>query len=229
MQFPLILASNSPRRRQLLTLSGWPFEVFAVEVDERQLAGEGPEAYVARLAETKARIAAQKRNAPGLYIGADTTVFLDGEILGKPQDEAEARRMLRQLRGRVHQVYSGVTVFSSLDGTQQTAVCITDVPMRNYSDEEIEAYVQSGDPLDKAGAYAIQHPDFQPVARMEGCFASVMGLPLCGLATMLHRFGLPAVTDVPTNCQRFLNYNCPVYSRYYHRESESKRIICENT
>ncbi len=211
----LILASNSPRRRELMRLLGWPFEVFAVEVDERLLPGESPERYVLRLAEEKARRAAQVRNIPAFYIGADTTVFLEGAILGKPQDAEEARHMLKQLRGRVHQVYSGLAVLRAEDGTCRRTVCVTDVPMRAYTDEEIEAYIQSGDPFDKAGAYAIQHPWFQPVARMEGCFAGVMGFPLCHLASLLRTFGLEPPMDVPVACQQSLNYRCPVHTFYY--------------
>ncbi len=215
MSIPIILASNSPRRRELMRLTGWPFEVFAVEVDERLRPGESPEQYVLRLAKEKAYRAAQRRNTPGLYIGADTTVFLEGTILGKPQDAEEARRMLKQLRGRVHQVYSGLAVLRAEDETCRSTICVSDVAMRTYTDEEIEAYIQSGDPFDKAGAYAIQHPWFQAVARMEGCFAGVMGFPLCHLASLLRTFGLAAPAEIPTACQQFLNYDCPVHAFYY--------------
>jgi septum formation protein len=92
-----------------------------------------------------------------------------------------------------------------------TDLCVTEVPMRDYSDQEIEAYVQTGDPLDKAGAYAIQHPDFQPVDDLSGCFASVMGLPVCHLVRSLRKLDIPPRADVPTNCQSLLNYQCPVY------------------
>jgi predicted house-cleaning NTP pyrophosphatase (Maf/HAM1 superfamily) len=132
--------------------------------------------------------------------------------LGKPADPSEAKRMLRQLRGRVHQVYTGIAALRVPEGNLLADACVTDVPMRAYSEAEIEAYVQTGDPLDKAGAYAIQHPRFQPVESMRGCYASVMGLPLCHVTRLLERMGLPPRADVPAQCQFFLNYACPVFA-----------------
>ena len=120
--------------------------------------------------------------------------------------------MLRQLRGHSHQVYTGIAVLRVRDGNLLTDVCVTDVPMRDYSDEEIEAYVQTGDPLDKAGAYAIQHASFQPVSSMQGCYASVMGLPMCHVTRLLEQMRLPRRADVPARCQLFLNYACPVFA-----------------
>ena len=124
---------------------------------------------------------------------------------------AEAAAFLRSLRGHVHQVYTGIAAFRPADGKLVTDLCVTDVPMRNYSDAEIEAYVQTGDPLDKAGAYAIQHPRFQPVESMAGCFASVMGLPVCHVVRTLRQFDLPPLLDVPAGCQASLDYHCPVF------------------
>lgn len=118
--------------------------------------------------------------------------------------------MLRRLRGRTHRVFTGISALRARDGRLLDEVCVTDVPMRSYSDEEIEAYVASGDPLDKAGAYAIQHPHFNPVAAMSGCYASVMGLPLCHLTRMLRALDVPPADDVPVNCQSFLDYQCLV-------------------
>jgi septum formation protein len=138
---------------------------------------------------------------------------VDGNtIFGKPTDSSEAKRMLRQLRGHSHHVYTGIAILRVRDGNLLTDVCVTDVPMRNYSDAEIEAYVQTGDPLDKAGAYAIQHPRFQPVESMRGCYASVMGLPLCNVTRLLEQMDLPRRADVPAQCQAFLNYTCPVFA-----------------
>src|SRR5204863_5653183 len=108
-----------------------------------------------------------------------TTVVDGNDILGKPIDNAEAFAMLTRLRGHTHQVYTGVALLRKSDGLLLKELSVTDVPMRDYSDEEINAYIATGDPLDKAGAYAIQHPQFQPVEHMRGCYASVMGLPLC--------------------------------------------------
>jgi MAF protein len=208
----LILASNSPRRHQLLALAGWEFIVSVADVDESQYENESPAEYVLRLAETKAH--AVKADADRLILAADTTVVDGSDILGKPRDGAEATAMLTRLRGRTHQVYTGVALLRTSDSLLLTDLCVTDVPMRSYSDEEIQSYVASGDPLDKAGAYAIQHSGFRPVASMAGCYASVMGLPLCHVVRMMRRMGVQPNADVPQNCQELLEYDCPVYNKY---------------
>ena len=208
----LLLASNSPRRRQLLALGGWTFDVAVSNSDESQLPDELPEAYVLRLAEVKARAVVDRAHTDHIIIGSDTSVVIDGEILGKPADADEADRMLRRLRGRTHQVYTGIAALRTRDGALLTDICITDVPMRDYSDGEIAAYVASGDPLDKAGAYGIQHPHFQPVAHMDGCYASVMGLPLCHLTLLLRRMDVTPQADLPANCQVTLAYQCPIFT-----------------
>jgi MAF protein len=208
----ILLASNSPRRKQLLALTGWPYRIQPADVDETPLPGEPAEAYVLRLAESKARAAAGSA-AEGLVLAADTTVVDAGAILGKPNDADQARAMLRQLRGRSHQVLTALAVLQSRSDRLLTEVCATDVPMRTYSDAEIEAYVASGDPLDKAGAYAIQHTGFHPVALLAGCYANVVGLPLCHLARMLRALGLPPRADLPQACQAALGYPCPVYEQ----------------
>jgi len=212
----LTLASNSPRRKQLLALTGWDFIVSAADVDESQLENELPADYVLRLAEKKAR--AIKADADQLILASDTTVVDGSNILGKPTDNAEAVKMLTQLRGRTHQVYTGVALLRVSDGHILIDFCVTDVPMRAYSDEEIHAYVATGDPLDKAGAYAIQHPDFRPVASMAGCYASVMGLPLCHVVRMMRQMGIQPNADVPLNCQQLLEYDCPVYDLILNSE-----------
>jgi septum formation protein len=206
----LILASNSPRRRQLLALAGLEFKVIVPDVDESLRPNESPVDYVLRLAETKAQ--AVNADVDQIVLAADTTVVNGSEILGKPKDAAEARAMLMQLRGRTHQVYTGVALLRKSDNLLLKELSVTDVPMRDYSDEEMEAYIQSGDPLDKAGAYAIQHPQFHPVARMAGCYASVMGLPLCHVLRMLRKMDVFPNTDVPMECQTLLEYECPVSS-----------------
>jgi septum formation protein len=205
----LILASNSPRRRQLLALAGWDFVVSVANVDESlHPQGELPADYVLRLAETKARaISAQ---ADQIILAADTTVIDGSEILGKPKDNAEAFAMLTRLRGRTHQVYTGVALLRLSDGLLLKELCVTDVPMRNYSDEEINAYIETGDPLDKAGAYAIQHSQFHPVANVNGCYTSVMGLPMCYVVRMMREMGFVLRADVPVECQTLLEYQCPV-------------------
>lgn len=213
----LVLASNSPRRRQLLALGGWKFNVYVADVDESQLSGESPAEYVLRLAKTKARAAATNAPDTAIIIAADTAVADGDDILGKPADAHEATRMLERLRAHTHQVYTGLALLRKSDGYTLTDLSVTNVPMRNYSDAEIAAYVQSGDPLDKAGAYGIQHPIFQPVQGMKGCFASVMGLPLCRLTVLLRQFDVFPRTDVARLCQDEIGYDCPI-SRAVLRE-----------
>ena len=208
----LILASNSPRRQQLLALGGWSFSVLVADVDESQHPGEAPGDYVLRLAEMKARKSAEKADADKVIIAADTAVVDAGEILGKPVDKQDAVRMLKRLRGHTHQVYTGLALLRASDGYLQTDLTVTDVPMRAYSDGEIQAYVRSGDPLDKAGAYGIQHPGFQPVENLRGCFASVMGLPLCRLTYLLGQFGIVPQSSAVLRCQAVLQYDCQISS-----------------
>ena len=205
----LILASNSPRRRQLLALGGWKFGISVADIDESQLSAESPGDYVLRLARTKAHKSAENAGCKSVVIAADTTV-VDDEILGKPVDADDAVQMLKHLRGHTHQVYTGLALLRVSDGLALTDLSVTDVPMREYSDEEIEAYVQTGDPLDKAGAYAIQHPGFLPVDNLTGCFASVMGLPLCRLTHLLEQFDIFLQANVGIRCQNELGYDCPV-------------------
>ena len=226
----LILASNSPRRKQLLALTGWEFEVQPADINEDSLPVEHPGDYVLRLAEGKARAAARMSMRPGIILAADTTVVDADTILGKPADAIQAASMLRALRGHTHQVYTGLAVCRSQEDDLVSDLCITDVPMRDYSDEEMLAYIASGDPLDKAGAYAIQHPNFHPVENISGCFASVMGLPLCHLARSLKKLGLEAQVDIPAECQSALNYDCPVWSkiltdRSYDEPVSTKAIL----
>ena len=206
----LLLASNSPRRKQLLALGNWDFNIVVSDVDESQLADETPKDYVLRLAQAKALAVVEKAHLENIIIGSDTAVVDGNEILGKPKDEMDAVRMLKQLRGHTHQVFTGVAVYHVDGESMLTELCVTDVPMRNYSDDEIQAYVKTGDPLDKAGAYAIQHPDFQPVESMSGCYASVMGLPMCHVLRTLKKLDVYAMADVPLGCQTLLNYQCPV-------------------
>jgi MAF protein len=204
----LILASNSPRRRQLLALAGWLFSTSPANVDESQFSNESPPDYVLRLAETKAR--AVQADNDQIILGADTTVVDGMDILGKPKDSAEAIAMLTRLRGHTHQVYTGIALLRPSDGLLLKDLCITDVPMRDYSDEEIHAYVATGDPLDKAGAYAIQHPEFHPVGNLDGCYASVMGLPMCHVILLLRKMDIQPKADVFAGCETLLEYKCPV-------------------
>ncbi len=219
----LLLASNSPRRRQLLALGNWKFTVAVSDVDETQQENETPRDYVLRLAKAKALAVVETAHHENIIIGSDTAVVDGNSILGKPKDGEDAARMLRQLRGHTHQVYTGVAFHRVSDGKMLTELCVTDVPMRAYSDDEISAYIQTGDPMDKAGAYAIQHPDFQPVESMRGCFASVMGLPMCHVARALRSLDIHAEreADVPRACQKLLNYECYVSSAILRGELPS--------
>lgn len=242
-----ILASASPRRRELLELLELPFIVVLPEdalltapasggapvnpggIDETPLPGEFPPNLVQRLSRAKARAVAARlpsldlpeldaRTGRVFIIAADTEVASGEEILGKPANPTEAVAMLKRLRQeRWHYVYSGLTVARWPDQappetTQSPPGMITrlhqsKVWMRAYTDAEIEAYVASGDPLDKAGAYGIQHKRFAPVERLEGCFASVMGLPLGELAAALAALGLPP-PEVAPRCSRYSAYSC---------------------
>jgi len=208
----LVLASNSPRRRQLLALGNWKYNTIVSDVDESQVAGETPKEYVLRLAQAKALAVADKLQPENIVIGSDTAVIFGNSIFGKPKDEEDARWMLKQLRGKTHQVYTAVAFYRIHDAKMLTELCITDVPMRNYSDIEIADYIQSGDPMDKAGSYAIQHPKFQPVESMRGCFAGVMGLPMCHVIRALRALDVHPTADIPLACQSLLQYECHVSS-----------------
>jgi MAF protein len=212
----ITLASNSPRRRELLALTQWNFIVSVADVNEDAQENESPADYVLRLAETKAR--AVKTDADRIVLAADTTVVDRRGILGKPSGDADAFAMLTRLRGQTHQVYTGIALLRASDGLLLTDLCVTDVPMRNYSDEEIRAYIATRDPLDKAGAYGIQHAGFHPVENLSGCFASVMGLPLCHVTRLMRKMNVAPMINVPMNCQKHLEYDCPVYGKILNGE-----------
>jgi len=209
----LILASASPRRRELLALLGLDFTVWPTAVGEEPLTHERPAALALRLALAKARSAFCEACAAmpdrQLVIASDTVVALGDEPLGKPRDAAEAAIMLRRLRGRVHQVHTAVALLGPTGCVSEVA--LTSVRMRRYSERELAAYVASGDPLDKAGAYAIQHPVFRPVREYWGCYANVMGLPLCHLTRCLRGFGIAPPVDVAAACQAHTGRPCRVH------------------
>ena len=181
----LYLASTSPRRRQLLAEAGLAFEPFAVSVDEEALteAYQGPlnrlGEYLARQKALATYAALQAAGKPGRALAADTTVLLGETHLAKPADFEEGRHMLRMLRGREHLVATGVALAGPEPGRIASATAITRVLMRDYTDDELEAYVLTGDSLDKAGGYTILSTTFRPVERIYGCYPSVAGLPLC--------------------------------------------------
>jgi septum formation protein len=202
-----VLASASPRRRQLLTILNVPFAAIETDVDETPRPGEAPLALAERLAGAKA--VAGARQCPGdVVLGADTVVAHDGEALGKPVDYDDAVRMLRRLRLGEHAVITAVAaarmqIPGDPDIWLRTSTCR--VWMRPYPDAEIADYVASGDPFDKAGGYAVQHAGFHPVARMEGCFLTVVGLPLPEVREVLRNAGI----EVPLVDPRALNDACP--------------------
>jgi len=242
-----VLASNSPRRKELLALTGCPFSILPSRIDERVLPEEPPVDYVHRIAQNKAqetsRLLGATNRSGKLVIAADTAVIdkvgndthssrkggVNGQpspgdnqeiILGKPVDDIEAGLMLSRLRGRSHQVYTAVAVYDVGAGKMVGDLCITDVPMRNYSTEEMLAYIASGDPLDKAGAYAIQHPGFNPVQNLQGCYANVMGLPLCHLIRSLRAFNVLPAVDVPKVCQESLGFACRIFHQVLNEKMD---------
>ena len=226
MALELVLASASPRRREILSHLKLPFAVQPADVDETPLPAESPADMVLRLSRAKAAKLSDERGKPAgvdpaarrpaspagasrkadgapsdvdrhappgvdekIVIAADTTVALDGLIIGKPTGAADAEYILRQLNGRMHQVFTGLTLCTA-GGRQWSALCETRVYMRRYDEAELLAYVASGEVYDKAGAYAIQDALFHPVERIEGCYLNVMGLPLCELINGLQALGI---------------------------------------
>jgi MAF protein len=223
-----------------MELGNWDFSVIAAPINENTLPGEMPKDYVHRLAESKAQrtlsLIGQPIEKDCLIVAADTAVVDENdrktewgrdhgtshfEILGKPSNTAEAEKMLRQLRGKVHRVLTGLTVLRPYDSFSLGEICSTEVSMRTYSDEEIMTYIAGGDPLDKAGAYAIQHVVFRPVDVLNGCYANVMGLPLCHLAQMLIYFNVYPGTDLAQSCQEALSIVCSVQNRASNRKTMS--------
>lgn len=221
----IVLASASPRRRELLALSGLEFDVLPTSIPEVPRPSETAGDYVQRLSLEKALAAAEAlaaRDSPpnAAVIGADTEVVLGQHIIGKPGGPEHAIVMLQKLRGRAHLVLTGLTVLDTASGQHLTDYVLARVPMRNYSDAEIEAYVATGNPLDKAGAYAIQFGPFQPVdlEAFQDCFATVMGLPVCRLLRLLRRLRPELVNpdEVPRplgDCARFRRDDCPIVPR----------------
>ena len=180
----LILASASPRRRELLAQAGFSFDVHPAHIPEDPRPEEDPIAYVVRLAREKAQaVFNQIGDQDVVVLGADTTVTLDGHILGKPEDPADAVRMLRLLSGRTHRVITGVAVVTAAH--TESAAEVTGVRFLTLSDDEIAAYVATGEPMDKAGAYAIQGLAARWIPHIEGCYFNVVGLPLALVTALL--------------------------------------------
>lgn len=209
-----ILASQSPRRRDLLSLCGYPFRVMAADVDEATIDHPNPAENSLQTAQLKAQAVVDRvpltNSERVIVVAADTTVALDSHMLGKPADVGEATRMLQVLKGRDHQVHTGMVVVNLNTGKEVTAVHSATVTMRPYADDEIERYVNSGDPMDKAGAYAIQHPQFRPVTRLDGCYLGVMGLSICQLLQLLEQLNIPSLADLDALAKAHEHYPCPL-------------------
>lgn len=184
----IVLASASPRRLELLASAGVEFDVFASDIPEEPFPCEAPADFAVRLARDKA-VATAARTEGSWFVGADTIVVCDGEIMGKPVDEADAVRMLRKLSGVSHEVITGYAIYDrERDGLLCKAV-VTKVVFKPLRDEEISAYVATGCPMDKAGAYAIQGGAAYMVERIDGSYTNVVGLPLCEVVEDLRRIG----------------------------------------
>jgi len=194
MKNQLVLASASPRRRELLQQIGLKFQVIPSRADEHILEGETPEEHVIRLSLDKATEVANRENISGRwFIGSDTIVLCDHQILGKPRDKTHATAMLKQLSGREHQVLSGYAIIDRETKQQRVEAVSTKVWFRQLTDDEIARYIATGEPADKAGSYAIQGLGICFVARIEGSYTNVVGLPLCKLTGAMKQLGVPLI------------------------------------
>ena len=210
-----ILASQSPRRKALLHLLNMPFDAIPAHADEDSIAITDPKLNVQETAVLKADIITNNRQSRDdvreILIAADTTVAFAGEMLNKPKDEADANRMLSMMSGQQHEVHTGYVIRDLSNGKTVVNASTAVVTMRNYSQQEILDYIATGDPMDKAGAYAIQHPEFRPVAQLDGCFLNVMGLPLCALMIALQSFDIEVNVSETAVYQEHQKYLCPIF------------------
>ena len=191
IDFRLILASASPRRVQLLRQIGFSFEVIPARIEEQAIQCVRPSVLAERLALAKARAVSSGQRGDAFVIGADTVVVSHGRVLGKPRDEAEAAAMLRRLSGSWHRVITGLAVVSVRDGCHRVGHEVTAVQFAPMTDRQIQDYIDTGDPMDKAGAYGIQGMAGRYIPRIRGCYYNVMGLPLHRLCAMLGEMGFP--------------------------------------
>ena len=212
-----VLASQSPRRQELLKLCGYPFVTRAAKVDENSVSHPNPAQDCIQTAQLKASAVLEQIVVPeagrNIVIAADTTVALDGKMMGKPADAEDARRMLVALRDRTHEVHTGVVIVDLDSGIELLDSHTAVVTMRPYTDKEIIDYIATGDPLDKAGAYAIQNQEFKPVAKLVGCYLGVMGLSICHLLQMLDELDLPARSRMALLHAAHQQYSCPIYDK----------------
>lgn len=197
----------------MLAWVDWDLEASAANIDESRHSEKSVQEYVLRLAAEKVGNPIPRAGSDDIIIAADTIVVLDEEVLGKPTDEREAFEMLSQLRAREHWVMTAIAVRSGGTEYVHQDICHTRVRMREYADEEIKQYIASGDPMDKAGAYAIQSAIFHPAVEFNGCFASVMGMPLCHLERTLLKFSIYKPSGLALICKNHLKYNCSITDR----------------
>ena len=205
----LILASASSRRKDLLALMDVPFETRPGNFLEPKKGKQSTRDYVLALAMAKADHVASCHGE--ILLAADTIVEINNELLGKPSNDDEAEQTLSILRGNLHRVYTGLVLRDVSSGETLQTVCETIVYMRDWTPEEQATYIFRGTYRDKAGGYAIQDEVFNPVERIEGCYANVMGLPLCHILRTLRRLDIEVTENVPQRCQKTLNIQCPVY------------------
>jgi MAF protein len=206
----IVLASQSPRRTELLALTGLPFTQQSAQIDERHRVGETPTQHVRRLAREKAA-AVRLHNDDCMVIAADTIVVQNDAILGKPANTEHADRMLRDLQGGIHTVITAIAVATARSANWHEECCSTQVQIRRFSRLDREDYIFSGDPMDKAGAYGIQNRHFRPATNIGGCFANVMGLPLCHVVRAFSGSGVTPTVDIASACAAHTGYDCPVH------------------
>ena len=203
----IYLASKSPRRHQIIKALDHPIEIFPIDIYEgHQASGESSMDYVSRISKMKSNYS-QKKLSSGIVITADTTVDLNGNSLGKPKDRKSAFNMLNQLKGTSHSVYTSVTVLDLLSGNSCTETEQSHVKMRYYTKEEINAYIDTNEPFDKAGGYAIQDKSFNPVHEIEGCYLNIVGLPLCMTLKIFAKLNIKISIKknycIPPECNEF--------------------------
>ena len=206
----IILASASPRRQTMLSWIVPEFESLPADIDETPFPGELPVPYCRRMALGKALHCAESIPEGGFVIGSDTTVYIDRHILGKPRDEDHAEEMLKMLNGKDHLVCTAVALGYRNNGklSLQQTVCETIVHFREMSREDILDYIASGDPMGKAGAYAIQNREFHPVESIRGCYAAVVGFPLCHVGKLFQRFGYETFPQIRSACMAGTKIYC---------------------
>ncbi|HCU81491.1 MAG: septum formation protein Maf [Anaerolineaceae bacterium] len=207
----LVLASQSPRRFDLLKLFDHQFQVEPAHIDERKNNVESPHSFAKRLAISKTLKVAHSYLNDAIVIGADTIVVQDDNVVGKPDTNTKARSMLMQLQGKTHQVVTAIAIYFGNTGSTAQELCETNVKMRSMTEEEIEEYVSTGESLDKAGAYAIQNVEFRPATPLGGCLANVIGLPLCHMSRALYKNNISVDKNIAEKCQEHLGYDCPIY------------------